>query len=233
MVATGDDKSSVFLLGRYHFVRPNNLGLLGSKYPGLTIRFMTVHASKGLEADHVIVLRAASGRMGFPSEIVDDPLLDMVLPEPEDFDHAEERRLFYVALTRARRSVTVLADRENPSVFVDELIEDDEYGVAELGESGIAEHRCGACGGRMLAQTAKNGRPYFACEHKFLCGETLSPCNVCNKDLPVKDNSTSEMLVCSCGAQFPACPDCDDGWLVERKGRYGKFLGCVTYTNAH
>ncbi|MBT4701980.1 MAG: UvrD-helicase domain-containing protein [Rhodospirillaceae bacterium] len=227
--STGDDKISVFLLGRYHFVRPKNLDLLGSSYPDLAIRFMTIHASKGLEADHVIVLRAASDRLGFPSEIIDDPLLNIVLPEPEDFDHAEERRLFYVALTRARKSVTVLGDRESPSVFVDELIEDDEYGVVELGESGIAEHRCGACGGRMLAHKAKNGRPYFACEHKFLCGETLSPCNVCNMDLPVKANPTSEVLVCSCGAQFPACLECDDGWLVERNGRYGNFLGCVNY----
>ncbi len=227
--ATSGGKSSVLLLGRYHFVRPDNLAELGSSYPSLSIRFMTVHASKGLEADHVIILRAASDRMGFPSEIVDDPLLDMVLPEPEHFDHAEERRLFYVALTRARKSVTVSADRERPSVFVRELINNEEYGAVELGESGVAEHRCGACSGRMLAQTSKNGRLRFACEHRFLCGETLRPCNVCNRDLPVKDSSNPEVLVCSCGTRFPACPDCNDGWLVERKGRYGKFLGCVNY----
>ena len=190
---------------------------------------MTVHASKGLAADHVIILRAASDRMGFPSEIVDDPLLDMVLPEPEHFDHAEERRLFYVALTRARRSATVSADRERPSVFVRELINNEEYGAVELGESSVAEHRCGACSGRMLAQTSKNGRLRFACEHRFLCGETLRPCNVCNRDLPVKDSSNPEVLVCSCGTRYPACPDCNDGWLVERKGRYGKFLGCIKY----
>jgi DNA helicase-4 len=227
--ATSGGKSSVLLLGRYHFVRPDNLAELGSSYPSLSIRFMTVHASKGLEADHVIILRAASDRMGFPSEIVDDPLLDMVLPEPEHFDHAEERRLFYVALTRARKSVTVSTDRERPSVFVRELINNEEYGAVELGESGVAEHRCGACSGRMLAQTSKNGRLRFACEHRFLCGETLRPCNVCNRDLPVKDSSNPEVLVCSCGTRFPACPDCNDGWLVERKGRYGKFLGCVNY----
>ncbi|MGY8734131.1 MAG: topoisomerase DNA-binding C4 zinc finger domain-containing protein [Pirellulales bacterium] len=81
----------------------------------------------------------------------------------------------------------------------------------------------------MLAQKAKNGCPYVACEHTFLCGETLSPCNVCNMDLPVKDTSTSEVLICSCGARFIACPDCDDGWFVERKGRYRNFLGCVNY----
>jgi DNA helicase-4 len=226
---TSGGKSSVLLLGRYHFVRPDNLDDLGSRHPGLSFRFMTVHASKGLEADHVIILRAASDRLGFPSEIADDPLLNMVLPEPENFDHAEERRLFYVALTRARKSVTILADRESPSVFVRELVDNEEYGTIELDTAGIAAHRCGACGGRMLAQTSKYGHIYFACEYRLLCGETRQPCGNCNEDFPVEDSSNLEELICSCGAQFPACLECNGGWLVERKGRYGKFLGCVNY----
>lgn len=222
-------KFSVMLLGRYHFVKPENLAELSRDYPGLAIRFMTVHASKGLEADHVIILRAASDRMGFPSEIVDDPLLDLVLPEPEEFEHAEERRLFYVALTRARKAVTILADRQKPSVFVRELLKDPTYEVVQLGEGGSAEHRCGACGGRMLAQTSRNGGTYFACEHRYLCGGMLRPCGVCGKDLPVPDKKSPGTFSCSCGAEFPACPKCSDGWLVERKGRYGEFLGCVKY----
>lgn len=90
---------------------------LAAEFPELDIQSLTIHRSKGLEADHVVILRAASGRLGFPSEIVDDSLLDLVLPEPEQFEHAEERRLFYVALTRARQSVTILVDREAPSAF--------------------------------------------------------------------------------------------------------------------
>ena len=124
--------SSVLLLGRYQFAVPANLAELQSSYPGLVIRFMTVHRSKGLEADHVVILRAISGRMGFPSEIIDNSLLDMVLPKAEPFEHAEERRLFYVALTRARNSVTVLADRDRPSVFARELVSDSRYGVVGL-----------------------------------------------------------------------------------------------------
>ena len=223
------DGVSVLLLGRYHHSKPKALDQLSKSFPKLSIRFMTVHASKGLEADHVIILGAVSGTMGFPSEIVDDPVLDLVLPEPENFKHAEERRLFYVALTRARKSVTILADRENPSAFARELIECPEYEAVEVGEPGIAEHRCHSCGGRMLAQTAKNGRVYFSCEHRYLCGQILKPCNVCGRDLPVKDQANPEILTCSCGAEFPACQECSSGWLVERKGKHGKFLGCVTY----
>lgn len=220
---------SVLLLGRYHFLKPKNLRALSANYPNLSIRFMTVHASKGLEGDHVVILRAESDAMGFPSEIVDDPLLDLVLPKPEKFEHAEERRLFYVALTRARKSVTILTSREKPSVFVTELIKDREYEVLQLGDAGIAEHRCGACGGRMLAHTTKKGRIFYACEHSRLCGEKLNPCNVCGQDLPKKDPANPDQLTCSCGATFHICPECDDGWLVERKGKYGKFLSCVRY----
>lgn len=222
-------KTSVLLLGRYHFVKPDNLFELSKSYPGLSVRFMTVHASKGLEADHIVVLRATSDKMGFPSEIVDDPLLDLVLPKPEDFCHAEERRLFYVALTRARKTVTILTDRQKPSAFVRELLDDPTYGVMQFGAAGIAEHRCGACGGRMLAQTSKNGREYFICEHRRLCGEMLPPCSACGKDLPNPVKGNTGMLVCSCGAVYPECAECSDGWLVQRAGRYGEFLGCVKY----
>ncbi|MCC7250462.1 UvrD-helicase domain-containing protein [Hyphomicrobium sp.] len=130
-------RASVLLLGRYRFVQPDNLAALVSEYPELDMRFLTVHRSKGLEADHVIVLRAARGRMGFPSEIVDDSLLDLVLPEPEGFEHAEERRLFYVALTRARHSVTILTDPDAPSAFVTELLEDKAYGAVLLDDQGV------------------------------------------------------------------------------------------------
>ncbi|NRB20510.1 MAG: topoisomerase DNA-binding C4 zinc finger domain-containing protein [Rhodobacteraceae bacterium] len=225
----GGKSSSVLLLGRYHFLRPDNFTQLKSCYPRLSIRFLTVHAAKGLEADHVVILGATTSKFGFPSEIVDDPFLDLVLPEPEDFDHAEERRLFYVAMTRARKTVTVSASREKPSVFARELVENEEYGVFELGCSGVAEHRCGACGGRMLERKSKKGATFFACEHRALCGETLRACIVCNSDLPIPDKMDPEKRGCSCGAEFAACPGCSDGWLVERKGRYGPFLSCVKY----
>ncbi len=221
--------ASVLLLGRYHHVRPQSLQTLTERFPKLSIRFMTVHASKGLEADHVIILRAVCDTMGFPSEIVDDPLLDLVLPEPENFEHAEERRLFYVALTRARQSVTILADREKPSPFVRELVERLDYQAIEIGDPGILELRCQACGGRMLGQTSKSGGTYFACEHRHLCGQTLKACSVCGSGLPVKGLADPTRLLCSCGAAFPACPACIGGWLVERQGRNGKFLGCVNY----
>jgi DNA helicase-4 len=124
--------TDVLFLGRYRSVRPAHLSELQANHPQLAIDFKTAHGSKGLEADHIIILRATSGRMGFPSEIIDDSLLDMVLPASEAFEHAEERRLFYVALTRARKSVTILTDKGSPSAFVRELVDNEQYGVVIL-----------------------------------------------------------------------------------------------------
>lgn len=226
--ASASGEASVLLLGRYGFQKPDRLDLLEKEFSNLSLRFMTVHASKGLEADHVVVLQMNSGRLGFPSEITDDPLLDLVLPVPENFEHAEERRLFYVALTRARETVTLLADREKPSAFVRELMSDPEYETANSGHVNGAIPECYACGGRMLLRRSKSGQSYFACEHKRLCGATARACVACGLDIP-KKSASGASYDCSCGATYPACPKCDTGWLVEREGRYGKFLGCVNF----
>lgn len=88
----------------------------------LDIRYHTVHKAKGLEADFVVLLGVRSGKYGFPSEVASDPIMSLVVPSENGFEYAEERRLFYVALTRARHSVLILADRSRPSVFVEELL---------------------------------------------------------------------------------------------------------------
>lgn len=90
---------------------------------GRKISYLTVHSAKGLEADYVILINCNEGTHGFPSLIEDDPILSFVLSDEDTFEHGEERRLFYVALTRAKRKMFVLYNNDKPSPFVKELHE--------------------------------------------------------------------------------------------------------------
>jgi DNA helicase IV len=230
-VAPEAKPATVLLLGRYRFVEPN-MQDLRRRFSRLEISFKTIHASKGLEADHVIILNADSGRTGFPSEIVDDPLLSLVSPEEEAYQNAEERRVMYVAMTRARQTLTILASHARPSSFVTELKKDPAYGIAtQLGVE-PEEHDCGKCGGRLLGVTGKDGRIWYRCEHVQHCGNLLPACQSCGTALPRHADGAAEVR-CGCGINYPACPECEDGWLVERSGSYGKFLGCVRYPSCN
>lgn len=221
-------RTSVLLLGRYRHLAPSNLSQMRREFPGLEISFRTIHASKGLEADHVVILNMFRGRTGFPSEIVDDPLLSLVSPEAEPFENAEERRVMYVALTRARKTVTLMGSASKQSTFVTELLDDPAYGAVGSQLEEEFNHTCGLCGGHLVPVPTKDGRTWYRCEHANLCGHSLNACAACGKGLPVRNENTG-LSKCACGAEYPTCPNCKDGWLVERKGRYGPFLGCVSF----
>ena len=131
LVASIPLDKSVFLLGRYSFddyylsfmyksVKEGNrfFYIIGDR----KIEFLTVHKSKGLEADYVIVLQCNKDTYGFPSLVSDDPVLNYVLTKSDQYPYGEERRLFYVAITRAKVKTYVLYDRRFPSVFVDEFL---------------------------------------------------------------------------------------------------------------
>ncbi|MFG6571648.1 UvrD-helicase domain-containing protein [Sulfitobacter sp. 1A13353] len=221
-------KPTVLLLGRYRFIEPN-MRDLRRRHPDLTINFKTIHASKGLEADHVIILGADNARMGFPSMIVDDPLLGLVSPEAEPFANAEERRVMYVAMTRARSTVTIMASEARPSTFVTELLNDPEYDVASPREALERTHACQQCGGRLLYMPGQEDSGWYRCEHVKLCGNRMSACPSCGIGLPLRQTANGEQTCTECGAVQTPCPSCSDGWLVERQGRYGAFLGCVRF----
>jgi DNA helicase-4 len=141
--------ATVFILGRYKHNRPENLFKIQRDYINLSVEFLTIHASKGVEADFVIIVDVKSGKYGFPSGVSDDPILDIVLSKGETYPHAEERRLMYVAMTRARHKVFIMTEDRNESVFVLEL----------KGSFHADEHlvRCEECGGEMVKRKGKYG----------------------------------------------------------------------------
>ncbi|CAN2189948.1 SF1_C_UvrD domain containing protein [Candidatus Nanopelagicaceae bacterium] len=118
---SGQKKSSIFVLGRY---KHNRDWIPNVNFPNLDIKYRTIHGSKGLEADYVVVVNMEAGRHGFPSEIEDDPILNLAMSELEEFEHAEERRLLYVALTRARKQAFLVTRQNRDSMFAVELMSD-------------------------------------------------------------------------------------------------------------
>ena len=131
LVASIPADKSIFLLGRYSFDDYYLSFLYKSVKEGnrfyyfiedRKIEFLTVHKSKGLEADYVIILQCNKDTYGFPSMVSDDPVLDYVLTKSDQYPYGEERRLFYVAITRAKIKTYILYDKRFPSVFVDEFL---------------------------------------------------------------------------------------------------------------
>ncbi|CNJ97058.1 DNA helicase IV [Yersinia aldovae] len=117
------DDERILILARYHHLRPEILQKAATRWPKLAIDFMTIHASKGQQADYVIIAGLHEGSDGFPAVARESVLEEVLLPAPEDFPDAEERRLLYVAITRARHQVWLLQDTRRPSCFVEQLSE--------------------------------------------------------------------------------------------------------------
>jgi len=113
--------ASVLLLARNHYHKPELLDDWKKQFKQLNIEFMTCHASKGREADYVIVLNVDEGQ--FPARVKTLHLDGVLTRSNDDYPFAEERRLFYVALTRAKKKVWV-AYNGSGSIFVKELIND-------------------------------------------------------------------------------------------------------------
>ena len=225
---------TVLILGRYRFSRDLSYERLIQQHTGLRSEFMTVHRSKGLESDIVVVIDVGGGQYGFPSEIVDDPILDLVLPEPESYPHAEERRLFYVALTRAKHRVYILGKPGTPSRFTEELRCDTTYPVKILESTRLRDERCPWCQRTKLKMIERHGRMTIRCLTPT-CGYETRPCPRCDHGWLQRQNSH---LVCddeTCGYTLTGCRGCDTGWLVDRvNSKSGvPFYGCSHYPNCH
>ena len=132
----------------------------------LEMRFITAHKSKGLQADYVFIINNKNNGMGFPSKIQDDPLVDCLLEGKETFPFAEERRLFYVAVTRARVKSYLVVVEGKESEFVLEMEKSYER---ELKKEAFT---CPLCGGRLEKQSGSYGE-FYGCSNYGKTGCTF------------------------------------------------------------
>ena len=222
----GGQRRSVLVLGRYRFSRDALPPLW--PYRSLKVQFSTAHSAKGKEADYVVVMDLKDDRMGFPCRLEDDPLMDLVLPplHGQAFPFAEERRLFYVAMTRARIGTYLVTDQERPSIFVTELLDESED-ISQLGHLAPACARCPS-GRLVLSKTGKTRR----CTNHPTCDYRAPRCGRCNSGYSLASGASGrpECTNTSCRHRPTACPRCSIGILVRRRNRYGKpFRGCSRY----
>jgi len=179
-------------------------------------------------------LDVESGRYGFPTELEDDPILSLVLSGSMEYPNAEERRVFYVALTRARKRAYVLTDDNQRSVFIDQL---EGEGLCELvvPSAGAARGvKCPECGGgRLLRKMTPKGE-FFGCEFFPRCSGKTEVCPVCEKQGLLLVGAQFRCLLC--GKSTMPCPKCGIGYLrtvpagISKTGRpYDAFVGCSTY----
>ena len=198
--------------------RPSDEGITKIKctaFPDMKLTYSTVHGSKGLEEDYVILINADDNRIGFPNKMEDDELLDLVLSHKSEYEYAEERRLWYVALTRTRTYTYIIADEMSPSIFLKE-IEDQCVTLNDEHEHGGKEHEilCPHCktGRLVIRSNEKTGSKFYGCSNYPYCDYSI------DDFVAVKRNMK--------------CPICGD-YMVYRKGKWGPFYGCHSYPNCN
>ena len=225
------EDSSILLLGRFGFdgdkleksglfeyvSRGNKIKSV--KYPKLNITFMTAHASKGLGYDNVIVVNGRNETYGFPSKIEDDPVLSFVIKGDRSIDYAEERRLFYVAMTRTKNRVFFIAPEQNPSEFLLEIKKDYKNVVLrgnwneEAPDNNFVKKTCPICG-YPLQYRYKNAyglRLYICTNEPEICG------------FMTNEYKAGKMSIMK-------CDQCRDGYLIVKPGKENQyFLGCTNY----
>ena len=231
-------QSSILLLGRYNFDGFNltksadfeyweKNGTVTSKtFADIEMEFMTVHRAKGLGFDNVIIINAIDSAFGFPSKIQDDPILHYVVKTDHAIEYAEERRLFYVALTRTKNRVYIVTPQQRPSEFVRELVRDYPNitlrGTLDDVQKNTGEiKRCPVCGYPLQLRYKK---AYGL--RLWICSNEPEICDFITNDLKGNDLSIIK------------CDQCKDGYLIVKEGkkkngetneRYS-FLGCTNYT---
>jgi DNA helicase-4 len=152
-----------------------------------------------------------------------------VLAKGEVFPNAEERRLFYVAMTRAKKHVFLVDDpRFNSSSFMIEIL-GGGYDIERTGQLAKAV-LCPKCKtGEIISRETKYGILFY-CNNYPYCDYRPKICPKCGKNYLVQGDFSWNCSNSVCSFAASVCPWCNQGYVVKRKGRNGgHFYGCSNY----
>ena len=239
-VKNEDGKRKFEILGDEDKLRRDKFVKIVYRYnPDVNIEYRTVHQSKGLECDNVILINLKNWRAGFPNKMVDDPVLNFVKMNGDSFSYAEERRLFYVALTRTKNNVYLLAPYFKSSVFIQELENDVNVELLNLENNKL----------ETLKNIEKNGERYAiptklkcpVCKTGIVLLESFWNNGKLNRVLKCSHNMAPPFNRCNWkggyyGSELEAlddikhCPNCDGILIKRRRHSDGHpFLGCTNF----
>ena len=239
-VKNEDGKRKFEILGDEDKLRRDKFVKIVYRYnPDVNIEYRTVHQSKGLECDNVILINLKNWRAGFPNKMVDDPVLNFVKRNGDSFSYAEERRLFYVALTRTKNNVYLLAPYFKSSVFIQELENDVNVELLNLENNKL----------ETLKNIEKNGERYAiptklkcpVCKTGIVLLESFWNNGKLNRVLKCSHNMAPPFNRCNWkGGYYGSelkdlddikhCPNCDGILIKRRRHSDGHpFLGCTNF----
>lgn len=223
--------SSILLIGRFGFDARNlcysndfvydeeNNKIFSKKYKYAKLEFLTAHSSKGLGYDNVIIVNARNEIYGFPSKIDDDPVMKYVVKDDNSIEYAEERRLFYVAMTRTKNRVFIVTPEQRPSEFILELVRDypNISVIGELNKEGATNtttiKKCPICGYPLQLRYKKNYGLKL-----WICSNETEICNFLTNEI---SGGILTVQKCDC---------CKDGYLIVKKTAKNEYiLGCTNY----
>jgi DNA helicase-4 len=194
------------------------------------VHYWTFHGSKGLEADNCIIIGFLQGGSGFPNYKQDSAVKEALLPLEDSYPHSEERRLLYVALTRAKNRSYLIANATAPSEFILELLAP-KYGLRIVSDRFEERYqRMFKCSNCPLGYIVTRNGPYgefYSCSTGSSCKVKPRKCIKCGAP-SLDDRNTSTCNNRECNYSMKICPKCGRPmWLKE--GRFGQFWGCSGY----
>jgi len=229
-ILQNEPDAKIAVLARYNYLLKNVRQHISDSHVEGEIKYWTFHSSKGLEADYCVLIGFFQGKSGFPNQNKEESVVEALLPALDTFDHSEERRLLYVAMTRARKKCYILGDPTAPSEFIIELLSPKfqlHIGSKTFKEQYRKIFKCPHCTtGYYRLMDSEFGK-FYSCSSGVSCQAKPRICEKCEAP-SVDQRGRSVCNNPNCQHEIKICSLCGRPMKL-RDGKYGQFWGCSGY----